>query len=165
MQQAAVVHARDLHADELARAVGAGIVHDHAMEAAERTAVAKLEHGRLARTDARTRVGLRGALGHMAKFARAGGHDLGCHLSGSGGGGGAGAGAVAEHVHTGKAHALTQGAALGELLVRLAGEAGDDVAGNGGVRELGADVVDHGLVLLGRVGAVHALERGRAAGL
>ena len=66
------VHTRDLHADELARAIGAGIVHNHAMEAAERAAVAKLEHGRLDRTDARTRVGLRGALGHMAKLARSG---------------------------------------------------------------------------------------------
>ena len=76
------------------------------------------------------------------------------------GGGGAGAAAVRKGVDARKGGALGERAGGGEVLLRLAGEAGDDVGGDGGAREIRAREGDAGEELLARVVAVHAAQDG-----
>ena len=91
-------------------------------------------------------------------------HGIG-HLVGQGGGGRAGPDGILEDVGHVVIARLEQLARLSEILVRLAGEADDDIGGkiHGGPHA--PEVVDDLPVALARVGPVHRAEDAVAAGL
>jgi DNA-binding SARP family transcriptional activator/Tfp pilus assembly protein PilF len=90
-----------------------------------------------------------------------GGGDLGVH----GRCRGTGADGVAEGERSGEPGRPDQVEGVLEVLVGLAGEAHDDVGGDGGVRDAGPDPVQDGQVPVPAVGAAHRLEHGVRAGL
>ena len=78
---------------------------------------------------------------------------------------GAGADGVGEDVHGGKAALFDERQRLGEFLLRLAGEAGDEIGGDGGAVEIFVQQPYRFIEPGGVVSAVHALQGGVAAGL
>jgi len=81
------------------------------------------------------------------------------------GGFGAGAFGKRKDVEIGEGQALDEGERGGMLGFGLAGEAGDDVGADGGMREALADELDAAGVVLGAVPAVHGGEDAVGAGL
>ena len=84
--------------------------------------------------------------------------DLLRHLLGHGRGRRAGADGVLEGERRGEARGLDDAERLLEVLFGLAREPDDDVGGDGGVRDAGANAVEDAEELLGPVGPPHRLE-------
>ena len=89
------------------------------------------------------------------------GRDLVGHI----GGGRAGAGAVFERIGLGVADFAHEAERVFEIGVGLAGEADDEVAGEGDVGADGADAVEDAEIAVAAVAAVHGLQNSVGAGL
>ena len=128
MDQAGIIDSDDSNIEQARGLEPADIVKAGMMERAECQVVAILEHRTLDRAHTAAGIGDRKLLSGGTHAAAAFGHNLGRHLIGHIGRKRAGTLAIAEDMHARKAHATAQRQRLLELLVRLAGEADDDVA-------------------------------------